>query len=268
MAALIKAVQASTSMSGITKLFTNLSLTSGVIASPKRAFLRSTPTLHCAFVHLTSERRDLMEFFDDPKNWGKNEVRVGRSWKKDELRLKSNSDLHKLWFVLLKERNMLMTMEEACKTANEIFPNPERLDKIQDSMINLETVVRERNRAYHLLETGETGEQPGKMVNSILGLKFYHRMRQYSIPKFMNTKWHKMHMFGYGGYATQKFLRLYKEKLWNIKRRARVRDRNRVAMLMKKFPNMDLEAVKEQFPDVDIEATKSSKRARGHTVPT
>lgn len=39
-----------------------------------------------------------MEFFDNEKNWGHDEVKCGRSWKKDELRLKSNSDLHKLWY--------------------------------------------------------------------------------------------------------------------------------------------------------------------------
>ena len=42
-----------------------------------------------------------MEFFDDKENWGKDKVRVGRSWTQDELRLKSNSDLHKLWLVAL-----------------------------------------------------------------------------------------------------------------------------------------------------------------------
>lgn len=40
MAALIKAVQAGTSINGITKLFTNLSLAPGVIAPARRAFLR------------------------------------------------------------------------------------------------------------------------------------------------------------------------------------------------------------------------------------
>lgn len=40
-----------------------------------------------------------MEFFDDEKNWGLDEVKCGRSWRKDELRLKSNSDLHKLWYI-------------------------------------------------------------------------------------------------------------------------------------------------------------------------
>lgn len=38
-----------------------------------------------------------MEFFDEEKNWGQDRIRVGRSWNKDELRLKSNQDLHKLW---------------------------------------------------------------------------------------------------------------------------------------------------------------------------
>jgi len=103
-------------------------------------------------------------------------------------------------------------------------------------------------------------------------------------------------MFGYGGYATQKFLRLYREQLWNKKRRARTfvaivfsfnarnmisfnlfllkkkinlfrRNKNHVAMLIRKFPNLDLEAVKEQFPDVDVERVKASKKARGHIVP-
>lgn len=43
----------------------------------------------------------LRDFFDDEANFGKSELRPkkrpGRSWTADELRLKSNSDLHKLW---------------------------------------------------------------------------------------------------------------------------------------------------------------------------
>jgi hypothetical protein len=33
-------------------------------------------------------------------------------------------------FVLLKERNMLLTMEHECKEQAELFPNPERIDKV------------------------------------------------------------------------------------------------------------------------------------------
>lgn len=110
-----------------------------------------------------------MEFFDSKENWGASEVKSGRSWRKDELRIKSNEDLHKLWFVLLKEKNMLLTMEEACKQDWQVFPSPERIDKVEDSMKNLETVVRERNEAYHLLETGESGERPHEVVWNQIG---------------------------------------------------------------------------------------------------
>lgn len=116
-----------------------------------------------------------MEFFDDQKNWGQSEVKSGRAWRLEELRIKSNSDLHKLWYVLLKEKNMLLTMEYECKQQVELFPSPERIDKVELSMSNLETVVRERNKAYHLLETGTDGERPGRMVNNQLGMRFYYR---------------------------------------------------------------------------------------------
>jgi len=46
---------------------------------------------------MSGPNRSLMEFFDDKKNWGEIEVKSGRSWRKEEMRLKSNSDLHKLW---------------------------------------------------------------------------------------------------------------------------------------------------------------------------
>ena len=78
----------------------------------------------------TLPRNGLDEFFEEEKFLGEQKVRVGRSWKKDELRLKSNEDLHKLWFVLLKERNMLLTMETAYEDEYVPMPNPERVDKV------------------------------------------------------------------------------------------------------------------------------------------
>lgn len=85
----------------------------------------STRSFHCSKPCL-----DLMQFFDDPKNWSENEVKVGRAWKLEELRIKSNKDLHQLWYILLKERNMLLTMEHECNEKMELFPSPERLDKV------------------------------------------------------------------------------------------------------------------------------------------
>ncbi len=58
---------------------------------------RLLPLPSCSLLHSSRPRADLMEFFDARENWGAEKVRVGRNWRKDELRLKSNEDLHKLW---------------------------------------------------------------------------------------------------------------------------------------------------------------------------
>jgi large subunit ribosomal protein L47 len=55
----------------------------------------------CTFIHTTNAKFDLKDFFDDPKNWGVEEVKTGRSWTVDELRNKSNVDLQKLWWVMI-----------------------------------------------------------------------------------------------------------------------------------------------------------------------
>ncbi|KAL7192015.1 hypothetical protein ACSBR2_023969 [Camellia fascicularis] len=54
-----------------------------------------------------------------------------RSWKASELRLKSWDDLNKLWYVLLKEKNMLMSQRQMLNVnaQNLRFPNPERIPK-------------------------------------------------------------------------------------------------------------------------------------------
>ena len=66
---------------------------------------------------------------------------------------------------------MLKTMEEASNDELELFPSPERIDKVEQSMRNLEEVVRERNKAYWELEVGEgvTGERPKIFRKDIFG---------------------------------------------------------------------------------------------------
>ncbi len=73
----------------------------------------------------------LMQFFDDKKNWTEEKVKHGKTWSMDELRLKSNTDLHKLWYVLHKERNMLLSMEEIYGSKALPMPSHERIAKVK-----------------------------------------------------------------------------------------------------------------------------------------
>ncbi|XP_034824216.1 large ribosomal subunit protein uL29m [Maniola hyperantus] len=221
------------------------------------------------YFHTTSKQNDLMDFFDNKKNWNETNIRVGRGWRLDELRIKSNTDLHKLWYVLLKERNMLFTMEHECNEQIRLFPNPERIDKVEESMNNIETLIRERNIAYYKLETGETGERPVDDIVNLFGLPEKYQKQEYFIPKFMNSRWVKSYLeHGYiNSIAVKKFYRLYQEKLYNIKRKEKNRNLNQVQHLLKRFPDMDMEKLQAEYPEVDIEKAKRSKKARGHFLP-
>ncbi|CAG9784919.1 unnamed protein product [Diatraea saccharalis] len=250
------------------KIFNKI-LRCSVVLNKSQNVYRMGPVAIKNNFHTTSAKCDLMEFFDTKKNWSESNIRVGRAWKLDELRIKSNSDLHKLWYVLLKERNMLFTMEQECNAKVRLFPNPERIDKVQESMENIEKVVRERNIAYYKLETGETGERPVEDVVNLIGLQEKYEKKEYAIPRFLNSRWVKPYLEnGYtNSYAIKKFLRLYKEKQYNEKRKARNRDYNHVQQLLKRFPDMDMELLKAEYPNVDIEKAKRTKKARGNYMP-
>eukprot|EP00494_Astrolonche_serrata_P024828 UN25088 len=73
---------------------------------------------------------------------------VGRAWRATELLRKSFEDLHKLWWVLMRERNMLETIRFQCRAEKRQMPNYSRLIKCKKSMARLKTVVNERNLVY------------------------------------------------------------------------------------------------------------------------
>ncbi|XWS60691.1 hypothetical protein CRYUN_Cryun07bG0057600 [Craigia yunnanensis] len=86
----------------------------------------------------------LEQFFEVDRNPDDEKPVYGRSWKASELRLKSWDDLHKLWYVLLKEKNMLMTQRQMLHAQNLQFPNPERIPKVRKSMCSIKQVLTER----------------------------------------------------------------------------------------------------------------------------
>jgi large subunit ribosomal protein L47 len=71
---------------------------------------------------------------------------TGRAWRTDELRLKSTSELHKLYYVLLKEK--LAIKSDLYYSYQKSFLNTivrRDLAKIQVSMNRLQTIVTERD---------------------------------------------------------------------------------------------------------------------------
>lgn len=62
--------------------------------------------------------------------------------------MKSFDDLHKLWYVLLKEKNALLTEFYDCESRNLQMPHPERLHKVKLSMKRLKGVLNERKIEY------------------------------------------------------------------------------------------------------------------------
>lgn len=101
-------------------------------------------------------------FRDELSFQERQETPVGRSWHARELRRKSFDDLHKLWIVLYKERNMLKTEAYLARVNQINFPQPERLRKVRKSMGAIRQVLGERKRekiAAAALKQMELAEQ-------------------------------------------------------------------------------------------------------------
>jgi len=210
-----------------------------------------------------------MEFFDEEKNWGADEVRVGRAWKVEELRLKSNQDLHKLWYVLLKERNMLLTAEHFYEhIEKELFPSPERIDKVDDSMRHLEEVVQERNKAYWQLEVSaaEDGCRPTRRERNEFGIMTDRPLEEHVEPETEETRFRPARPYVNRDVAS--FLKLKREQ----ERRQTIREKRRserhVMGLLRHFPDLDEALLRQKYPEVDLDRVKRNKRVRGNRENT
>uniref|UniRef100_UPI00398F339F large ribosomal subunit protein uL29m isoform X2 n=1 Tax=Pristiophorus japonicus TaxID=55135 RepID=UPI00398F339F len=144
--------------------------------------LGSSLTLQCG----SNSCKGLEEFFDDPKNWGEQTVKSGAPWTAKQLRIKSNEDLHKLWYVLLKEKNMLLSIEQEAKRQRLQMPSPERLKKIERSMARIDSIVQEREDALRLLQTGQETGYPGAWRRDIFGRNIWYKFREWPIPWYLN----------------------------------------------------------------------------------
>lgn len=109
----------------------------------------STPSIiNNATKKSTEARCGLYDFFEDGKSLPNvlidKEKVYGREWKASELRNKSFSDLHSLWFILLKEMNLLHTQRAEAKRVDLPWEGRARIVKCQFSMARIKTVLSER----------------------------------------------------------------------------------------------------------------------------
>uniref|UniRef100_A0A7S1UQV1 Large ribosomal subunit protein uL29m n=1 Tax=Grammatophora oceanica TaxID=210454 RepID=A0A7S1UQV1_9STRA len=89
----------------------------------------------------------LREFRDSVSTEERRKTPVGNQWHARHLRRKSYEDLHKLWWVLYKEKNMLYTESNLYRRNGVRFPQPDRLKKVKKSMGAIRQVLGERKRA-------------------------------------------------------------------------------------------------------------------------
>ena len=112
--------------------------------------------------------RGMEEFFAQPLPEGRAPQRAGRAWLASELRLKCFDDLHKLWFVCLKERNYLLTERLYYRQMLQAAPEAERLRKVKKTMAAIKVVIGERARAAQALEEDLERERKVKAVAGAL----------------------------------------------------------------------------------------------------
>ncbi|XP_077463096.1 large ribosomal subunit protein uL29m [Stigmatopora argus] len=198
------------------------------------------PLVQCSALHTSFHRRGLDEFFDSPENWGEKTVKSGAPWTGKQMRAKSSEDLHKLWYVLLKERNMLLTLEQESKRQRVPMPSPERLRKVERSMIRLDTVVAERENSLRLLQTGQEKGRPGAWRRNMFGYVYWYRFKEYAIPWNLNRKY-KLKKF-YTPKFVEPHIRLRIEKFIREKYKKASRERKKMAKLQERFPQMKVPA--------------------------
>lgn len=194
----------------------SLTKLSSVLIRSQGLFLKTSST----FLHSSSRNLGLNEFFDDPENFGKNDITTGCAWTKDLLRRKSAVDLHKLWFVLLKERNMLITQEYYCMDHDEPIQGPDRLDKVAESMSNLRDVIDERQSAKNVLLYGRTDKEGGEYRKNVFGFVYYYKNKEHLMPKEMKNKQlgdSPAEIASFNSKIEEMHLRMYEKRQRNLK---------------------------------------------------
>ncbi|KAF2092317.1 MRP-L47-domain-containing protein, partial [Saccharata proteae CBS 121410] len=101
----------------------------------------------------TDPNHGLWGFFKDKKllTTPKEEFAFGRAWSEVELRRKSWDDLHKLWWVCVKERNRIATVTHERQRLRAGYGEYEALERdatVHETQKNIRTVLLQRYYAF------------------------------------------------------------------------------------------------------------------------
>ena len=108
-------------------------------------------------------------------------------------------------------------------------------------------VIKERERAINILETGEMGEPKVRTAMNFLGMRYNRTEKEHLFPWYLNTKYKMLHS-KYGKWMT-KYLKLHREKELKMKHRERRKKIQFQELLLDKFLHLtqdDLEYVWKQ----------------------
>ncbi|KAM5535033.1 hypothetical protein V8D89_011261 [Ganoderma adspersum] len=106
---------------------------------------------HGLYAFFRKKEKDGKTFYDTVESADMTGDKSGRSWTAAELRRKSFKDLHTLWYVVLRERNLLATQQAE---ARRIGANEQTLGlwakafRCRKTMARIKYVINERRVAY------------------------------------------------------------------------------------------------------------------------
>lgn len=97
------------------------------------------------------------EFMEPTKSKATDVFVSGRSWTVADLRRKNFDDLHKLWFILYKERNLLLSEREKSRRGQRPVStlDENRYTKVKRSMGAIKHVLKERSKIKKILAAEE-----------------------------------------------------------------------------------------------------------------
>ena len=97
-------------------------------------------------------------------------------------------------------------------------------------------VIKERERAINILETGEMGEPKVRTAMNFLGMRYKRTEKEHLFPWYLNTKYKMLHP-KYEKWMA-KYLKLHREKELKMKHRERRKKIRFQEMLLDKFPHL------------------------------